>query len=369
MRWSFDNSDDDGSGRDSSFEQMDEQFDQKYTHTYKNSQFHRSSVSPTKVFNSKSLPKSLATNFDGRWSLSTRRSYDESENWIKQGISQIHETNGQPLSLMICDDDNNEGGDSSDATYVDAEDLYPLSPKQTDSDEDSHLSPLNMPLFPRGTAAHLRRGWSEYDDDEDDSDREEYSNFSHKYRKQESYGDRRKLGLGALLTHRSTKTNSSSQPGAQVNNFEKSKSVSPKGPKPPIKPRKKLPKSQSAVTSPPEQVVMTTSSSEPVLHTPKAAPRKPFVRAVSVRRYDQISGYESIRDIDQGHLEKIVWAAQNDGLVSEHNYYNLSSPLTHSDQVERSRNPYDKIQGYEKIQTYETIPYHLELDHIGVSNL
>ena len=347
---------------------LEEQPGQKHTHVYQNDQFHSTTKTPAKPSSSKVYPHSLATNLDGRWSLSSRASYDELDDWIKEGPPQVQQKNPQPLSLMLSDNEK-DSGDSSDATFVDADDLSPLMAKRFDSDDDS-LSPINMPLLPRGTSAAtgLGAGWSKYDDEE--SDGEDYFNFSHKYLKHKSRNDNRGiLDLGVVLNRRSSETITSTPFATKVSSSEKSKTISPRGPKPPIKPRKKLLQSSSAVASPSEQAAtMITSSSEPVLHVPKAAPRKPLLRTVSVQSYEQINSYETIGDIDRGHLEKIVWAAQNHSSVPEHSYYNLSPPPPPIHQEENSRHTYDKIQRYEKIQTYETIPYHLDLDHIGIPN-
>lgn len=136
-------------------------------------------------------------------------------------------------------------------------------------------------------------------------------------------------------------------------------------PKPPIKPRKKLPKqskNQPQSLSPQQgEQTLTTSSSAPSIHVPKAAPRKTLIRAVSAHSYDHVQPYQSIDNIDQGYLDEILRTAQNRTVMPVH-YYNVPAAF-HCSTVadDMDDNNYEQVQGYERIQTYETVPYQLEL--------
>ena len=170
--------------------------------------------------------------------------------------------------------------------------------------------------------------------------------------------------------HKSDLGRSSNHSDTNVNNLDQiseCNTPSPKTPrlKPPIKPRKKLPKSSNnqpqSLSQQQGEQTLTTSSSAPSIHVPKAAPRKPLHRAASAHSYDQIQPYQSIDNIDQEYLDEILRTAQNGTPVPVH-YYNVPAAF-HCSAVanDMDDHSYETVQGYERIQTYETVPYQLEL--------
>ena len=473
-RWSFSEEEDENSAEGSSdYDHLDDYSDYENDHLYVNEEAELSSVaaSPVGELNDaklSTLRRALATNFHGRWSLSTRESdysFDESDDhdWIapRNNSNRLHPLKKLPLCQQWSDS-------SAEVTCVEKH----TRPKQAQGGDEIQTT-LQPILRNNSAAARLNTRWSVYDDDDyDDGDHEKFhtehcfcsrdelsdtcrykleledclqsmadltqsgtktnSTYSRNYcrhkleqasktngisipklgleanvphllsadSKMNSSGNSRPtmgLDLGTEQDPRQTDTNTSIYPNkletgmlpshsqSQSTNSPEStqrdtnkdimthtepSAVSPKSsrPKPPIKPRKKLPKRSTDQPQPsrsPSQgseSVLTTSSSAPSIHVPKAAPRKPFLRAVSVHSYDQIQPYQSIADIDQDYVDKILRTSRNARSSAVH-YYNLPASFTCSAAVrDMDEHSYEQVQRYEKIQTYETIPYQLELD-------
>lgn len=332
--------------------------DDEYTYVREDSQLNSSAVSPIRVpigGNGKlvDMRRALATNLDGRWSLSTRGSepnfnMEESES-LREDISAFRKH--QPMSLPLQE---YQGTHSHTPT--------PLTPRRIESDnflyQSGGLSQNNTVATP------IRIRWSEFDDD---SDTEQIQScYSAKSETKQFEGP---LRFGALSdrNHLCSLDLSPSEVKMDISSEKYSPNAKVSRPKPPIKPRKKLPKITNTTSnqlqtfhSSPTDTTMTTSSSAPSL-LPKAAPRKRLVRTASIDLYDHLENYESIDTCDQECLDKLLWASPSDKMVPAH-YYNLPSTFSCSAVVHNTEEQtYDQVRRYEKIQTYETIPYHFNL--------
>ena len=269
-----------------------------------------------------------------------------------------------------------------------------LTPRQIESDGVRSISNGKSLFSYSGMVASHR--WSDYDKDEDGSDGEKVDDCSRvssmmdcrchngqvqlqgvKNRSNHSWSptvdtppSEAKLNKTEHMDLSSTTVSSPKTPRQEQMDLSSTTVSSPKTPrpKPPIKPRKKLPQSSNArpetPSSPQSENTISSSASSPSIHTPKAAPRKHLLRAVSVHSYEQIQPYQCVADLDQQYLDRILWSHQNGERVPV-TYYNVPSTFTCSEVAPRDsmdENTYEQIQRYEKIQTYETIPYHVELD-------
>lgn len=333
--------------------------DNEYTYVREASQLNSSTVFPIKVpvnGSGKVVDKrrALATNLNGRWSLSTRGSepnfnLDESDS-LKEDVSAFRRH--QPMSLPLQEHQSTHSPTPT-----------PLTPKRIESDNFLYQSD-GMSQNNTATTPTLGIRWSEFDDD---SDTEQIQN--HYSAKRETNHFQAPLRFGA----RSDSNNlcsldlSPSEVKMDISNEERSPKARVSRPKPPIKPRKKLPKVTNTSSnqlqtlhSPQNETTITTSSSAPSL-IPIAAPRKHRTRATSIDHYDHLENYESIDTCDQECLHRILWASPNDKTVPVH-YYNLPSTFRCSAVVHNTEEQtYDRVQRYEKIETYETIPYHFSL--------
>lgn len=322
------------------------------------------------------LRRAVATNIDGRWSLSTRGSDNsfsviESDNWTENALMLWHDSKHQPTSLPLFGQHSTSSTCTLAATNT--EELTPSTPKYIDSDEVSSSAPCSVsPLMSHSSTAAKTR-WSEFDDD---SDVEQLFGDSHLDSKQEynSFEDHSETPMDHL---HSTALSPSIDTKANSAKYVDAYSIdSSKKPKPPIKPRKKLPQRISEVqksrslgsshTHRASEKTMTACSSAPTLHVPKAAPRKPsLLHAVSVSNYEQVQTYQSISAIDPECLDKILCTSlRRNGTASGMQHYSISSTFS-SPEVTHGMddNVYEQVQRYEKIQTYETIPFHLHLDY------
>ena len=330
--------------------------DNECTYVKKASQLSSSAVSPVKMPVSGSrlveMRRTLATNLEGRWSLSTRGSepnfnMDESDS-LKEDVSAFRKR--QPMSLPLHEHQSTHNNTPT-----------PLTPRRIESDnflyKSGGMSHNNTAATPLGIR------WSEFDDD---SDTEQIQ--SHYTVKHETNHFQPPLRFGAPSSNLCSLDLSPSEVKMDISGEKYSPKAKVSRPKPPIKPRKKLPKVTNTSSnqlqtfhSPQNETTMTTSSSAPSLLTPKAAPRKPLIRAASIDHYDHLENYESIDTNDQECLDRILWAPPNDETVPVH-YYNLPSTFSCSAVVHNTEEQtYDRVQRYEKIQTYETIPYHFSL--------
>ena len=293
------------------------------------------------------LRRALATNLDGRWSLSTRGSepnFSLDDPYVMMGdaSSLRHERKRQPMSLPLSEHQSSYSNAQTHST-----------PRRIESDQGLYNS--GGMLHYNNAATPLGVRWSEFDDDSDTDQGQNHCSARH-----ETYHFQGRLKFGAL-----SDSSCPLSPGdTRINGIDSKDKHNPKAsrPKPPIKPRKKLPKVTDAVNSQSQtlhlshETTITTSSSAPSLHTPKAAPRRPLLRTASIHNYET---YESIDTIDRECLNGIVWTPPSDRTVPVH-YYNI--PSTFKAVVHDTEDhTYEQVQRYEKIQTYETIPYHFNL--------
>ena len=331
--------------------------DNKYTHVNKGSQQSGSAASSIRAVNGSGLVdmrRAMATNLNGRWSLSTRGSepnftMDESDSF-GEDVSSFRKR--QPMSLPLREHQS-----------IYSNTPTPMTPRRIESDNTlynlggmSHKNTVTTPLGVR---------WSEFDDDSDAEPMESHCSPEH-----ESNHFNMPLKFGALSNNSKTCLLDVSQSDIKmdISSDRNSPKVKVSRPKPPIKPRKKLPNVTNAVSNQPEtlqsqhnETAMTTSSSAPSLLIPKAAPRKPLLRTASIDTYDHLENYESIDTTDQKHLDRILWASPNNETVPVH-YYNVPSTFSCTAVVHNTEEQtYDEVEHYEKIQTYETIPYHFSL--------
>ena len=301
------------------------------------------------------MRRAMATNLNGRWSLSTRGSepnfnMDESDSF-REDISSFRKR--QPMSLPLHE---------HQSTYNNTP--TPLTPRRIESDNTlynsggkSHDNTVTTPLGIR---------WSEFDDDSDTEPME-----SHPGTEYETNHFNTPLKFGALSNNSKTclLDVSPSDIKMDISSYKRSSSkVKVSRQKPPIKPRKKLPNVTNAISNQPQALqsphnesTMTTSSSAPSLLTPKPAPRKPLLRTASIDNYDHLENYERIHTTDQKCFDRILWVSANNETAPVH-YYNVPSTFSCSAAVHNAEEQtYDEVKRYEKIQTYETIPYHFSL--------
>ena len=314
-----------------------------------------------------SFRRTLATNIHGRWSLSTRgseHSFDESDNWSDVGLTMRQLTTREhPTTLPLFD--NQLCLNSTESVDKREE----LTPKQIERDGVKRNQNGNRLLSYSSMAASHR--WTDYDEDSDDDGnciREKVYDSCH-VRSMEDGCSNSQAQFQALenkSSHSWSPTMDTPQSEDKMNITEhidvSSTARSPKTPrtKPPIKPRKKLPQSPNArpqTPNSPQKETMSPSSSAPSIHTPKAAPRKQLIRAVSVHSYDRIQPYQCVADVNQQVLDRVLWTPKNGETVPV-TYYNI--PVVASSN-KMGDHTYEQVQRYEKIQTYETIPYHVEL--------
>lgn len=327
--------------------------DNEYTYVEEDSRLNSSAVSPIRMpVNGSRLAnmrRVLATNLEGRWSLSTRGSepnfnMDEFDS-LKEDLSAFRKR--QPMSLPLQEHQSTHSHSPT-----------PLTPRRIESDDFLYQSGGVSQNNTAATSVAVR--WSEFDDE---SDTEQM--HSHYSAKRETDHFQAPLRFGAQSNGLCTLDLSPSEVKMDITREKYNPKAKVSRPKPPIKPRKKLPKVASsnqlqAFHSPQNETTMTTSTSAPSL-LPKAAPRKHDIRAASIDHYDHLENYESIVTTDQECFDRILWASPNDETVPVH-YYNLPSTFSCSAVVTNAEDQsYDRVQRYEKIQTYETVPYHFSL--------
>ena len=398
-RWSFSEEDED------SGEVMNDELGYE-TISYMNSDDGSYVVaSPIKERNSRklmSLRNTMATNFHGRWSLSTRgseHSFDDSDD--EGGMIRRHETARQhPKPLLLF----HEQWSSSSTEAMNVDDL---TPRQIDSNGVQQ--------------SHLCARWSDFDDCDSNvysGDRSQNHSSKFSFTERKFTGGQTQCALDTPSNHSnmwspdfylsdskmidgkfepvdqrwsdskmrsieptysnawSTDTHANDSRKGSVQWTDESPTVSPKTPraKPPIKPRKKLPQLSRSVHPQPEvppgspKSITPSSSAPSIIQTPKAAPRnrKRLVRAVSVHTYDRVQTYQTVGDIEQECLDKILSTSKNCSRIMPVHYYNLPSSFTCSNVVNVDdsvdEHTYEQVQRYEKIQAYEVISYPVALD-------